>query len=294
VNYSQGWPSLVYLSTLSFFTPAQRAQLGLNSGDDFMYTELVRAHEIAHQWFGNQIGWQDYHDQWISEAFSNYAGAMYIENKYPGASHMRQILDNARESLLSEAANGESYDAIGPVWLGSRLTSAAIPDGYSETVYSKGTWIVHMLRVLMRGSGNSDDAFHKMIQDFLRTFDGREPSTWDLKRTVEKHMTKGMDIGGDATLDWFFDQWVFGTGIPTYSLDYTINESGDGYSIEGTVRQEGVPEGFVMPVPVFADDVLLGSVIVSDDRGNFKFTAKSRPSRLVLDPQGTILARIDY
>src|SRR5205814_10434265 len=74
VNFSQGWPSLLYVSTLSFFTKEQRQKLGLSSESDFMFTELVRAHEIAHQWFGNKVGWNTYHDQWISEAFSNYAG----------------------------------------------------------------------------------------------------------------------------------------------------------------------------------------------------------------------------
>jgi hypothetical protein len=294
VGFSQGWPSLVYLSTLSFFNPAQRAQLGLNSEDDFRFTELVRAHEIAHQWFGNNVGWKSYRDQWISEAFANYAGAMYLEKKYAGMPRMRQILDNARESLVSETGSGEMYDSIGPVSLGSRLSTANIPDGYTEIVYNKGTWILHMLRMLMRGDGaDPDAAYVAMVRDFITTYNGREPSTQDFKRIAEKHMTKDMDLTGEGNLDWFFDQWVYGTGIPRYSLQYTIEGSGNAFVVAGRIVQRDVSEEFLMPVPVFGDDRLLGVVIAGSEESTFRYTTSVRPARIVLDPNGTILARFD-
>jgi aminopeptidase N len=171
------------------------------------------------------------------------------------------------------------------------LSTAGAPDGYTEIVYNKGTWIVHMLRMLMRGEGaNADAAFVAMIREFLETFEGREPSTQDFKRIAEKHMNKSMDVRGEGNLDWFFDQWVFGTGIPTYSLEQKTEASGNGFVIEGRIRQEGVPEGFVMPVPVFGDGRLLGVVTVGDEEATFRFTARTRPNRVTLDPQATILA----
>ncbi len=294
VNYSQGWPTLLYVSTLSFFTKEQRDKLGLTSEADFMNTEMVRAHEVAHQWFGNKVGWTSYHDQWISEAFANYSGAMYVEQKHNDAVHLREILDDARRRLLEHAPDGSVYDSLGPIWLGQRLSSTAAPNGYAEITYNKGTWIVHMLRMLMRSDDrNSDDVFLKMIRDFLNEYDGRTASTWDLKRVAEKYMTKAMDVRGDNKLDWFFDDWILGTGIPTYTMNYNVQPSPrGGFSIDGRVTQSGVPDTFVMPVPVYADDQLLGKVAVSDDEGAFHFDVKTRPVKVTLDPRQTVLAQI--
>ncbi len=293
VNYSQGWPSLLYVSTLSFFTRDQRARLGLSSDTDFLATEMVRAHEVAHQWFGNKVGWSTYHDQWISEAFANYAGAMYLEHKYKEMPRMREIMDDARRRVLERSPDGNTYDSDGPIWLGQRLSNTAAPNGYNEVIYGKGTWIVHMLRMMMRSEGkNSDENFLAMIREFLTDYNGRNASTADLKRVAEKHMTKSMDVRGDKKLDWFFDEWVLGTGIPAYTLDYKIQPSPKGFVIEGQIKQSGVSDDFVMPVPLYADDQLLGRVVVSDDPGAFRFEVKNKPSKVLVDPQLTILAQL--
>ncbi len=292
VNYSQGWPSLLYVSTLSFFTKDQRQKLGLDSESDFMFTELIRAHELAHQWFGNKIGWNSYHDQWIPEGFANYLGAMYIEHKYKDQGKLREILDSGRRRLFEHAPDGNTYDSLGPIWLGQRLSTTAAPDGYSEITYSKGTWIVHMLRSMMKSDGKDPDAaFLKMVREFLTQFDGNNMSTWDLKRIAEKYMNKAMDVRNDGKLDWFFDDWVRGTGIPVYTMNYKVlPESKGGFAVEGRISQSSVPDTFVMPVPVYADDQLLGYVVVDDEQGYFRFAVKNKPARVAVDPRETILA----
>ena len=291
VNYSQGWPSLLYVSTLSFFTREQRQKLGLSSESDFMFTELIRAHEVAHQWFGNKVGWSSYHDQWISEGFANYMGAMYIEQQYKDPSRLREIMDAGRRRLFEHAPDGNTYDSLGPIWLGQRLNTTAAPNGYNEITCGKGTWIVHMLRMMMRDESKDPDArFLKMVRDILTQFDGANLSTWDLKRLAEKHMTKGMDVRSDGKLDWFFDGWVMGTGIPVYTMTYKVQSDAKGFAVEGRVSQTGVPESFVMPLPIYADDQLLGTVVVGDEQGYFRFVVKNRPSKVTLDPHETVLA----
>ncbi len=276
VNYSQGWPSLVYLSTLSFFDRTQRERLGIGSESLFLYTELIRAHEIAHQWFGNKVGWSGYRDQWISEAFANYAGVMYVEHKYGDSPRVREILDGAREALFEKGNDGFTNDSRGPLSIGYRLVSADSPDAYMDSVYNKGTWVVHMLRTLM-----GDETFVRMVREFLETFDGKPASTWDLKRIAEKHTKQ--------SLDWFFDQWVFGTGIPKYELQYKVEQASDGFVIQGKIEQREVPDTFTMPVPVYADETLLGRVDVNGDAGDFTFAVKTRPTRVLLDPENTVL-----
>ena len=85
---------------------------------------------------------------------------------------------------------------------------------------------------------------------------------------------------------------MFGTGIPVYSLDYKIEPSGSGFVIDGTVKQSGVPDGFTMPVPIFADDEFLGRVQVGDGEGEFRFRVSKKPERVLIDPFATVLASV--
>ena len=295
VPFSQGWPSLLYVSTLSFFTPEQRDRLGLEPQRNLIATELVRAHEIAHQWFGNKIGWRSYRDQWITEGFSNYAGAMYLAHKHGDSELLATVLDDAASRLFTRTGEEATHDENGPIWLGHRLATSDVPDGYFETVYNKSTWVMHMLRSLMQDPADpSDDRFLSMTRELLEEFDGRLASTWDLKSLVEKHMSARMDVRRDGNLDWFFEQWVFGTGAPSYDMRYAVEPSGTGFVVSGKIEQAGVSD-FIMPVPLYAggDDDLrfLGDVIVSDAGGDFSFTIDWRPEHVELDPYNTILKR---
>jgi hypothetical protein len=272
LSVSVNWPSLLYLAPVAVPDPATR--------------DFVRAHELAHQWFGSEVGWRSYHDQWISEAFAGYAAAMFIEHKYPDTPHFRTVLNDAKTKLLDRDTAGNTKESGGPLWLGHRLTTAANPDGSARIIYNKGTWVVHMLRTLM-----GDEAFKKMVREFFETHRDSLVTTFDLKKVAEKHMTSAMDLRTNGKLDWFFDQWVLGTGIPKYALDYKVEASGNDFVVEGTITQSEVPEDFVMPVPVYADDVLLGRVVVDAENGSFRFTVKQEPVAVSVDPNGTILTQ---
>jgi aminopeptidase N len=139
-----------------------------------------------------------------------------------------------------------------------------------------------MLRMMMRQNGPNPDAkFLAMLQEFAEMYDGRAVSTWDFQHVAEKY--------AEFKLDWFFEQWVFGTGVPSYSADYKIEGSGDVFSIEGTITQTDVPDGFVMPVPVYADGQYLGKVQVGEADGQFKFRLSKKPERFLIDPEMTVL-----
>ncbi len=297
VPFSQGWPSLLYISTFSFMTPEQWDRLGLTQApSDVLDTEFVRAHEVAHQWFGNMVSWHSYRDQWIMEALANYAGAMYLEEKH-GADAFRNILDQATERLLTATGEGRTHDDNGPLWLGYRLSTTKVPNGYVETVYHKGTLVVHMLRMLMRDpETSSDERFLAMVRHFLEEFQGRAASTFDLKNIAESHMTDRMDVSGEGTLDWFFDQWVFGTGVPEYELTYSLDGGGSRVTASGRVQPANLPD-FIVPVPLYARTgaalTYLGDVVVEGEGAEFFFALDSRPDELVLDPYHAVLRRGD-
>ena len=77
--------------------------------------------------------------------------------------------------------------------------------------------------------------------------------------------------------------------MPTYATDYKIDSVANQWTIEGTITQSGVPEGFIMPVPLYADSEYLGVVQIGETEGQFKFRTNKKPERLVVDPEMTIL-----
>jgi len=118
------------------------------------------------------------------------------------------------------------------------------------SIYPKGAYILHMIRMLMFDPKTGDERFKAMMQDFVKTYFNKDISTEDLKRAVEKHMTKEMDVDGNHKMDWFFDEWVYGTEMPSYKFNYQIGADG---ALSGTITQSGVSDKFVMRVPVYID-----------------------------------------
>jgi hypothetical protein len=293
-DLSQGWPSLLYVSTSSFFDTEQRARLGMvRTGGG----ESVLAHEIAHQWFGNTVSWRSYRDQWIGEGFANYLALLYTEERDPA--RFRTMLSELAERLLRADRSGRAYEELGPLWLGRRLSSPAAPDGYGEVVYPKATWVLHMLRMMMREESPEASApdvrFIAMMREFLDTYRGGPATTWDLMEMAERHMSARMDLEGDGTLGWFFDQWVFRTGVPEFFMESGVVGQGGAFAVEGRI-DDRLGLGFSALVPVYArmdsgDLVRLGDVAVTGGAGSYRFTTGEPPVEVVMDPYRTVLRK---
>ena len=192
----------------------------------------------------------------------------------PNRTQVQKLLKDARDEL-------KPVESAGPIWLGRRLASTLTPSGY-RAVYAKGVWIIHMIRMMLRQDGPNPDAkFLAMLEEFVEAYSDKAASTWDFKSVAEKYASK--------KLDWFFDQWVFATGLPTYATEHKIEASGNEFTIQGKVEQTGVPDSFTMPVPIFADGQYLGTVQVGDSEGQFKFRVGKKPALLTIDPEMTIL-----
>jgi aminopeptidase N len=142
-----------------------------------------------------------------------------------------------------------------------------------------------MLRMMLRQDGpNRDAQFTAMLQEFAETYGGRAASLWDFQHIAEKH--------AGQKLDWFFDQWILGTGLPAYTADHKVEGNGTDLNVTGVVSQSGVPDGFQMPVPLYADGDYLGTVQVDASGGQFKFKVNKKPGQIVIDPEMTVLTAI--
>ena len=251
-NYGQSWPTLVYLPISYFFDTTARH--GLHMDDPKGYFKMVGPHEAAHQWWGHTVGFDNYRDQWMSEGFSDFSASLFIQAIQKNNGEFIKFWNDERE-LLTET-NKEGFRAIdvGPVTQGYRLSNTK--SGYDVTrrlIYPKGAYILHMIRMMMWNSKTGDTEFKAMMQDFVKTYASRAATTEDFKAMVEKHMTRGMDVSGNHTMNWYFDEYVYGTALPTYKLDYSFDQAADGYALNVKITQSGVDDKFSMPVPLYLE-----------------------------------------
>ncbi len=252
-SYGQGWPGLIYLWSGSFLDGTQRHEIGLPDG--VQLTDFFRAHESSHQWWGHRVGWKSYHDQWLSEGFADFSGILYVQFR----DNVKEALTRWRkekELLRSKDFNGHTVESLGPIWMGRRISSSVTgPGSYQDLIYSKGAYVLHMLRMQLMDPRNPDPdhLFKDMMRDYCKTFDNKAASTEDFKAIVEKHMTRGMDLDGNHKMDWFFNQYVYGTGIPQYGFHASVEATPDGKThIKGQLTRSGVPETWKDAVPLYA------------------------------------------
>jgi hypothetical protein len=294
-SFGQGWPELVYLSTLSFLPKTERSEMGASRGGGDPLGPVIIAHEIAHQWWGNLLGWETYHDQWLSEGLASYAAALFLAQGKDGSHEFRDLLHRYKGDLLAKTSEGATVESGGPIWLGQRLSSSLDPEGYSNIVYKKACWALHMLRGLMTDPKTGSDArFFRMLRDFVTHYQGQSVSTEDFIHHAEKYMTAESDLEHNRKLEWFFNEWVYDTGIPTYTLKTEVRALATGqYLIQGAITQSNVPEDFEMPVRVLAlyardKRVALGQVVVGASGAHFKFTAPRKPLRVMIDEENLL------
>lgn len=298
-TFGQGWPGLLYLSTLSFLSPTSQVRAGVAPQTQEQLNELLPFHEVAHQWWGNTIGGASYRDYWIHEAMASYLSLLYAESRNADEKFLRNWLDHFRDDLVTkEPGQDQTTDEAGPLMLGTRLESSKTANAYLRILYGKGPWIIHMLRMMMRDPDATvpDARFQQLLRGLLESHRYRPVTTADLQRAVEKLMTPGMDLEGNRSMEWFFHQWIRRTGIPRYSVTFEAKPStgGQGFVVTGTLKQEGVPETFTAAIPLYVPravgkPVLLGTVITSGTETKFQFTTRSQPRRLLIDPNRTLL-----
>ena len=297
-NFGQSWPSLVYLPLSAYLDSTQRWQLmGLNSGlTDFI--QEVTSHEVAHQWWGHVVGWASFHDQWLSEGFADFSAGLYLQYTEQKPDKYLRYWDQSRKTILEKDAFGRRPTDVGPLWTGLRLSTAKSPGAYQKLVYPKGGYVLHMLRWMMYDRQTGDQKFIAMMHDFVKTHFNQNASTESFKMVAEKHMLPSMDLDGSKTLDWFFMQWVFGTEVPRYRLDYSLTTESDGKTLlTGKITQSDVSPDFKMPVPIYLDYdggkvMRLGTLKIQGNTTSdeFKVKLEQKPKRVLINYHHDILA----
>jgi hypothetical protein len=290
IGFGQAWPEMVYLPISSFFDGTVRHQL--LGFDPHGYFKVVGPHEVAHQWWGHAVGWNSYRDQWMSEGFSNFSASLFLQQVY-GNKQFLDFLEDEKKALTEKNRFGFRAIDVGPLTMGRRLANDQSGfDVYRRLIYPKGGFVLHMLRMMMWTPQKQDERFKAMMRDFVASYPNKAASTEDFKAAVEKHMTDLMDLDGNKRMDWFFNQFVYGTALPNYTIDYSFAPVSDGVNLRIKVTQSNVTENFKMLVPLYvelADNRImrLGSANIT---GNSTFEQeiplkglKQNPKRAVLN-----------
>jgi len=185
---------------------------------------LFLAHEVAHQWWGQAIGWKNYHEQWLSEGLSQYFAVLYAESDR-GPDLLRDLLSNMRESAERESDKG-------PIYLGYRVGHIKGESRvFRSIIYNKSAVVLHMLRELI-----GDEAFFDGLRQFYGEYRFRKAGTDDLRRALEA--TSGMP------LERFFDRWVLGSDLPRVRVESHIAED----RLSATVRITQTGQLFDLPL----------------------------------------------
>ena len=299
-NFGQSWPNLVYLPISAYTDSTQRWMMFGNIDTNFTgFVREVTPHEVAHQWWGHAVGWASYHDQWLSEGFAEFSAGLFLQQAVGGDWRKDYIdfWDRLQKRILEKNAFGIAPNDAGPLWMGLRLISPHTASAYQNVTYPKGAYVLQMLRSLMYNSEERDKDFIAMMHDFVTTHRDQAASTESFKAIAEKHMTKAMDLEHNGRLDWFFNEWVYGTQIPRYKFEYQLTP-GDGskVNLHMTVTQSDVDERFAMLVPVFADFgkgmARLGQVpVIGNSSRTVDVSLPSQPKKVALNAYKDILER---
>ena len=253
-SFGQSWPGLVWIPICYYFDTTVRHQLGMDWGDRG-YWKVVTPHEVAHQWWGHTVGFSSGRDQWMSEGFADMSASLYLSFLEKDPKKFIGFWNDERQLLLERDPQGFRAIDAGPLTMGYRASNSRTGGGITRRlIYPKGAYVLHMIRMMMYDKRNSDAKFKETMQDFVNTYRGKSATTEDFKAVVEKHMTPEMDLEGNHRMDWFFNEYVYGTQLPTYKSDSTIGADPAGtITLNLSVTQSNVDDKFRMLVPVYLE-----------------------------------------
>lgn len=223
----------------------------------------IYSHELAHQWWGNAVGLKSWKDIWLNEGFATYCEALYVEQKAG-----KSALQSEMMSKFNNNFYGTIYDP---------------DDLFSNTVYDKGAWVLHMLRWEI---GDTD--FFKLLRNYFAEYRYKNASIDDFKILAEKISEKD--------LAKFFDQWIYkGTGIINTTYSWEKDEDDNKFNVDLQLEQaqnEYEVYQFLLEVKIKFDDGSTESRIVEIDKreNEIELTFSKNPMSITLDPNNWLLA----
>ena len=236
------------------------------------------ANAIAHQWWGVNVSPASKDDWWLTDGFSRYSEAMYVESA-AGTAGLEEVVKDMSVGALA-------YDTV-PLSSVSKLDLFSTE--FQSLVTDKGGMILHMLRWVL-----GEDKYLKTMREFSSQFAGKSATMDDFRALAEKYY--------GSQLTWFFSQWLDSTGAPEFKVKYTVyrlggtraqqpnSEKTPGFRVTGEIAQD--LDLFRMPVNLKIDtDGQTENKRLDVVGTNSPFTVETfgRPRRIAVDPDHHVL-----
>jgi aminopeptidase N len=202
---------------------AMEHQTMTSYGDVFLtgdrFYERIIGHELAHQWWGNSMTLEDWGELWVHEGFATLAEGLWVERAEGTAAY---------RTFLRRRSNG-CCGFNGPISPPNRL--------FNQTVFNKAAWMLHMLRGFL-----GDTAF------FSAMYDLAQRPELQYGTIVTEDVVEQFETSTGQPLQWFFDQWLYRIGRPTFTVDWTTKSVGDRTRLQVVIDQSDLAEPWIFPL----------------------------------------------
>ena len=238
--------------------------------------EDLVSHELAHSWFGNLVTTRNWAELWLNEGFATFMEAAYREKMYGRKDYLRMVIQDAEEFKAENATLPKNHGLFN-----LEAKNVAGLFDHAGVTYSKGGAVIHTLREQV-----GDANFWKAINTYLNRHKFGSVETTDLKDVMEE--TSGQK------LDWFFDQWVYGLGLPKLTVTPVWNARTRALSLNVTQTQPPtrlVAAAFRLPMDIeftVAGESVIEPLDITKRTQVFTYKIASKPTAIRLDPNTKI------
>lgn len=229
--------------------------------------EETIAHELFHQWFGDLVTCESWSHITTNESFANYSEYLWDEYKYGKDYADAHSFEDMQGYMMS---GGESKDLV-------RFYYRDKEDVFDGVSYNKGGRILNMLRHYV-----GDDAFFKSLNYYLTTNKFKTGEAGLLRLAFEEVTGKDMN--------WFWNQWYYGSGHPKLKINYNYEESGKAWVIVEQTQKSGKVFNMPIAIDVYQNgqrqryDVWLANKVDS-----FSFPVSGKPELINVDADKYLL-----
>jgi len=243
---------------------------------DYTSDGLV-AHELAHQWWGDLLTCKDWSQAWLNEGFASYFDILFQEYDKGRDVALKSVYDSQRDIVNTDIGDRRKPSVTN--WF---ITPNEM---FTNRIYGKGACVLHMLRFMI-----GDELFWKAINHYIHKFAHQPVETNDFKVAIEE--------ATGYNLHWFFDQWIYNPGYPTFKVKSTWDQTSR--SVKVAVVQTQVVDSltgiFTTPVDIEVwvhDEPTTYRVVITKAEEEFSFPTYQQPQLVLFDKGNYILKKTE-
>ena len=239
-----------------------------------IWTEKVVAHELAHQWFGDNVTCASWKDIWLNEGWASYCEYLYIEHIRGTAAALAKIYTVHQDAMFPYLA--AMPDPTGVLYVADTMNNSLLFS--TQTTYNKGSSVAHMLRFVF----NDDTVFFRALRNYQTQFANNTVTTEQFKTFMA--LQSGMN------LDTFFNQWVYKSGWPVFNTVY--NQIGNTVFLKLNQTTTGNHSFFTTPLEIKLHSQQGDTTIrVYTNTTNpiYSFTWNKQVQDVIIDPNDWLL-----